>query len=581
MSSNKLSAVLEEQIRRLCLNDFPCGYGSWRKIKYRAETAGTEETDLLLDLLNCPHSPWRHDESWSPQAPALRWLAVLSHDHLHPNFIYNYFTTLRVMDKGVSVIDDGLLKFSKLEELVLSVNEISEISVENLPSTLKILELRANRLSSLNTLTNHPPPRLQYLGLSSNSLGSHEDVCHLTGRLWPQLVCLDLSDCEFQDQPTLLNTLCTLPCLKTLVLEGNPFTLACSYPGFAVDSLPQLSFLDASCISPEERRCFRGLANMKGLIVDQASIIVSVGRMRGIPDPMMSADKNSPDFPVVTYSYFVTYDFLSHQTPVDLKVASEPKNHLSATGPVVEVSSRDVDLQSNCERQLSTAGESTGLLVVNTEENCHDTTCVSGRHSTSKLAWSESMDFNDTQMYTVSDLRALKKFLNRGLHLSIEEEKVLSWPVESDDVLVDKPSRSVKEKKGGNSKDSPIKPDSTKDKSKDKKKKSVPELVQNAPIRRILGSVRIPLQSLVKGSKKDLGKRIKDEDKESKLRGVSGSKQKNTASSKGKGRKGREVDVHTDSSMSIQLEPVTVALGVELEKWQSAPEAPKYLLQQQ
>lgn len=29
MSSNKLSAVLEEQIRRLCLNDFPCGYGSW------------------------------------------------------------------------------------------------------------------------------------------------------------------------------------------------------------------------------------------------------------------------------------------------------------------------------------------------------------------------------------------------------------------------------------------------------------------------------------------------------------------------------------------------------------------------
>lgn len=38
----------------------------------------------------------------------------------------------------VSVIDDGLLKFSKLEELVLSANTISEIPVENLPSTLKV-----------------------------------------------------------------------------------------------------------------------------------------------------------------------------------------------------------------------------------------------------------------------------------------------------------------------------------------------------------------------------------------------------------------------------------------------------------
>lgn len=49
---------------------------------------------------------------------------------------------------------------------------------------------------------------------------------------------------------------------------------------------------------------------------------------------------------------------------------------------------------------------------------------------------------------------------------------------------------------------SPNKPNSTKDKSKDKKKKSAPELVQDAPLRRILGSVHIPLQSLVKGSQK-------------------------------------------------------------------------------
>lgn len=38
----------------------------------------------------------------------------------------------------VSIIDDGLLRFSKLEELVLSANRIQEIPAENLPSCLKV-----------------------------------------------------------------------------------------------------------------------------------------------------------------------------------------------------------------------------------------------------------------------------------------------------------------------------------------------------------------------------------------------------------------------------------------------------------
>lgn len=55
-------------------------------------------------------------------------------------------------------------------------------------SLLQILEVRANLLSSLHTLTAHPPPpRLQYLGLGSNALGSHTDAARLTGRHW--LVC--------------------------------------------------------------------------------------------------------------------------------------------------------------------------------------------------------------------------------------------------------------------------------------------------------------------------------------------------------------------------------------------------------
>ncbi|XP_078027196.1 leucine-rich repeat-containing protein 43-like [Epinephelus lanceolatus] len=561
MSSNTLSAVLEKLIHRLCLNDFPCGYGTWRKTKGSTEGAETEETDALLDLLSCPHSPWRQDGSWSPQTAALRQLAVLTPERLHTDFIYSYFTTLHILDKGVSVVDDGLLKFSKLEELVLSANKISEIPAENLPSTLKILELRDNWLSALNSLTSCPPPRLQYLGLSSNSLGSHDVVCHLTGTHWPQLVCLDLSDCEFQNQQALLDALSTLPCLRTLVLEGNPFTLAPSYPGLTVDSLPRLSYLDASRISPEERCSFSSLSKITDLIEDRASATVSVGRVRGIPDPSMSLDENAPDFPVITYGYFITYEFLSHQT-VDLCCSQKVSESKCDAAHVTEDIFSDADLQSN--KNLS-------------------------KHRTSKLTWAECMDFSDTQTYIVSDLGGLKRFFNQGLYLTLEEEKVLSWPAASED------------RKGGKEKESPIKSGSTKD--KDKKKKSVPDLVQDAPIRRTLGSVHVPLQGLVKrGHKvdvlcdlgtlhteseleatqsleKDLGKKIKEdkkkEDKESKQRGGSGTKQKNTAAFKGrgKGNKESETDVHTDNSVSVQLEPLTVELSVELEKWQSAAEA--------
>lgn len=47
-----------------------------------------------------------------------------------------------------------------------------------------------------------------------------------------------------------------------------------------------------------------------------------------------------------------------------------------------------------------------------------------------------------------------------------------------------------------------VKPSSTKEKPKDKSKKSVPELVQDAPIRRTLASAHVPLRSLVKAGKK-------------------------------------------------------------------------------
>lgn len=128
----------------------------------------TEDTDTLLDLLSCPHSPWHHDEPWSPQAAALQRVAVAQPERLDADFVCSYFRKLRIVDKDVSklllstfsprrmwrltfvdcdlllglvevsVIDSYLLKFCNLQELVLSANRICEISAENLPRTLKV-----------------------------------------------------------------------------------------------------------------------------------------------------------------------------------------------------------------------------------------------------------------------------------------------------------------------------------------------------------------------------------------------------------------------------------------------------------
>ncbi|KAM3611060.1 uncharacterized protein V6R79_012922 [Siganus canaliculatus] len=590
MSGNTLSAVIEQQVSRLRLNDFPCGNGSWRKAKDGTDRADREEADALLDLLRCPHSPWTSDESWSPQAPALRRLAVLAPKRLRANFIYSYFVTLRIVDKSVSIIDRGLLKFSRLEELVLSANRISKVPAENLPRTLKILELRANQLSALNHLTSCPPPPLQYLGLASNSLGSH-DTSHLTGRHWPHLVCLDLDDCEFEDQQTLLDALSTLPCLRTLVLEGNPFTLASSYPGVTVDSLPQLSCLDTSSVSTEDRLSFRGLAKMRDLKVGQASATVTVGRMRGIPDLLMCVDENIPDYPVVTYSYVITYEFPSLQTPVAMKFENKSESPATSASHVTENSCSDGDLQSNKKEDEQTSRPDSCVLMVQAEDAgvCRHKVAHVSRHSTLKLRWSDSMNFEDTQTHVVSDLGGFKRFLKQGLSLRIEEEKILSWPAVSKDVTVAKPSAAEKDKQERKRKKSAVKPDSTKDESKSRIKKSVPELVQDAPIRRILGSTHVPLQSLLRGQKvevlcdfgilhteyEDVVKKIMDNrrelDKESKVKEHSG---------KRKGKKECEVHVLADSSVSVQLEPVTVELRVELEKWKSASDAHQRLLPQ-
>ncbi len=146
--------------------------------------------------------------SWSKEAEELRQIAIRSPWLIDSNFISNHFKTLRIVDKGVSLlcvlhalfcsyvlsaaqrdgsvfqvqeIDEHVLKFRHLEELSLSANKLHSINSRNLPRSLKVLEVCANEITSLEDLCAQPPPLL-HLGVGYNRLTTVSS--HITGHYW-------------------------------------------------------------------------------------------------------------------------------------------------------------------------------------------------------------------------------------------------------------------------------------------------------------------------------------------------------------------------------------------------------------
>ncbi|MED6240948.1 hypothetical protein ATANTOWER_016433, partial [Ataeniobius toweri] len=216
-------------IRRLYLNDFPCGNGPWRPTKDDPDGIEKESIDDLLYLLRCPHSPWRHEDvSWSPQASELRELAVLEPSRLNTDFIHNYFTTLIIRGRDVLAIDSGLLKFSKLEELILSVNLISEIPTENLPSTLKgddsasKLEA-ASHVTEDESISSDLQPNIErqvsILDTRVSAVSTNETICeaaHLSQYRTSKLTWSDYMNLSY----TLTHTVSSLGDLKRFFNQG-------------------------------------------------------------------------------------------------------------------------------------------------------------------------------------------------------------------------------------------------------------------------------------------------------------------------------------------------------------------------
>ncbi|NXX61009.1 LRC43 protein, partial [Scopus umbretta] len=326
-----ISAAFREHLWCLGLQDFPCGLGSWNKSRFNARTSprggrlglgadpagqeeavplGEESPEALMELLRDRHSPWALPPDCSPQDQHLREMAVLTPEIIHGSNVFQVFRSLRIVGKGVDEVDEGLLQLQQLEELILSANQISTVTSANLPRMLKVLELCCNAVADLQDLCTQPPPELQHLGLGYNRLCGPLQEKYLTADFWPNLVSLDLSFNNFTNLLGLVSQLSSLQKLRILVLQGNPLALIPTYRGFLVDSLPKLYILDDIHIESDERHKFHGLARQPELMRSEARVVVSIGEIKGVPDPSACQQLEvGSEAPMITYTYCVMYEF--------------------------------------------------------------------------------------------------------------------------------------------------------------------------------------------------------------------------------------------------------------------------------
>ncbi|OWK61204.1 Leucine-rich repeat-containing protein 43 [Lonchura striata] len=481
-----VSAAFQEHLQHLGLQDFPCGLGSWNKschnasTRPRAQPAGLEEAvppgeetpEVLLELLRDQHSPWALPPDCSPQDRLLREVAVLAPELLRGSRVFQVIKSLRILDKGVEEVDEGLLRFQQLEELILSANHISRVNSAHLPRTLKVLELCYNVVGDLQDLSAQPPPELQHLGLGYNRLCGPFQEKHFTVDFWPNLVSLDLSFNSLTDLLGLVSQLSTLQNLRILMLQGNPLALIPTYRGFLVDSLPKLFILDDIQIWPEERQQFRGLARQPELIRNEARVVVSIGDMKGLPDPKAFQQLEvGSEGPLITYSYYVTYQFAGGGEPKDKGSPEGTKIHQSSTVATLDVDSSAQDTGETKSHQKPPATE---------EPKAHSARVF----ATPGQPWADTIDCSYRKEHIAKNLVGLKSYLETGTIVSVVEEKVLAWPVDPEE-------NAVTNKEGQE-----LKKNRAKDKQKKKKKQSY-EFRSDPPIHSTLGTTRVTLETLL------------------------------------------------------------------------------------
>ncbi|CAH0726498.1 unnamed protein product, partial [Brenthis ino] len=246
----QLTQALQNKIN----NSIMCGFFD-EKSKFSLK----DQWDILLPMTLWDNEKFSNEEKkiWFQSCNSLTndmiQLIKRAVQHDDRNVLKNDFkmvNVLRVTDCKMTEMDNGLKDFLNLTVLNLCGNYIADVNSSVLPQGLQMLELQANRITSVGTFAEHLP-NLIYLGLARNLLSN--DSLDGLARLPRQLTVLDLSDNDICDLEPVLTALSAHPNLVALQLTGNPCSLCAAYARTIFMRLPRLQWLDTREILPTDR----------------------------------------------------------------------------------------------------------------------------------------------------------------------------------------------------------------------------------------------------------------------------------------------------------------------------------------
>jgi len=509
MSKNSgipISQAFSYSLRQLAIDEFPCGNGRWRSGNrwrcdapdllnpFKEQNAESESIQSLLEMME--NEPFKTDLDWSEDCDRLRKIAIKDPEKITKENIFLYFTKLRLVDKNITEVDDILLKFKNLKDLILSANWIQNIDLKNLPKKLEVLELYGNKISSFDQFCCSLPV-LTHIGLGSNTLTTINGAIHKN--CWNHILSMDLSFNGLTSLNTTLHALKNLPTLSNLLLIGNPLFLASCYRGVVIDTLKQLTVLDDTHITADEKHRYKGISKIKDVSVEEAIFEINLSSLKGIKSLSdLENDNSSEESPRIEYRYQISYPFLLDCT---VKKSQKTICEMSGSEKGLELNPENEDRPSTCE---------TDDEIANVDSTVEDQGNCFIRRKTKERAWCEDeIKIDYERILITTDLTNLKRFLLEGLRLELIENKVvvsLDSPDDGNSVAgdreVDKGNKGSKSK--ATQKEKPKQPAASKtnvSKNRRKTKGEMAHLYELSRESKVIGALKIPLDDFVQGRK--------------------------------------------------------------------------------
>lgn len=415
-------------LKRLCINQFPCGDGPWRSgNKWRCDSPDllnpSKEQDPNLESVQSLKEvselePFINKPDWSEDGVKIRQLGIVDPSQITDKKVLQHFTKLRLASMNIVEVDDGLLRFKNLKELTLSANKIEKIDPRSLPNQLELLELYGNRINDIRVYPRFLPS-LVHFGIGCNCVMSITGA--ITQSQWVSLLSLDLSSNEISDLKETLETLKNLPKLSNLLLQGNPLFFSAGYRGLVVDTLKQLSILDDLRITAEEKHRYKGTSRLKGLPSSEAIMDIKMNSLKNVRVPQENENENCEEFPRTERRYQVVYFFPSNSTVKKRKRKRKMSEQTKALEKEQTESCIDAEDRKSCSDTDDDA------IDPERQNNLQDGPLR--QKKTREKNWSEdAIEFNYEKTLMTADLICLKKFIQEGVKVKLIEHKVLVSP---------------------------------------------------------------------------------------------------------------------------------------------------------